>query len=332
MKKAFYFASMVAITMCLVSAPLAASLFSEDWETGTIDSQKWTTAGTPLPVVTTPGYEGDYALDVKGDTDCDSGVYTVDEFSTETDLKAVFWMKGNSVQNPSGMSITAGFTTGDPAIGCESEGYFLPMASIQLSSALAKGIVYRTNSGGVFAESYIDDSWHEYAIELLPDGTVDFYRDGVLKYTAPAVSIEAYPTTRFQVTGKAAYGAMPIDAIEISSQGTTCVPDFNKDGVVDSQDISDKVEAAILEFVTWKTVCWQTELTCGDYDGDLNFTRQDLKLKAMDMLHALVEWVNTCCKPAMNANTKETIETGIAQFNKFRKSTDAIIRSATAIR
>ncbi|MFZ3047717.1 MAG: hypothetical protein WA151_17530 [Desulfatirhabdiaceae bacterium] len=328
MKKVFLFVCMVAISVCLASVSSAASLFSEDWETGAIDPLKWTAAGNPVPEVVTSGYSSNYSLDVNGDITCDSGVYTVDEFSTATDLKAVFWMQGTSVTNTSGMSITAGFTTADSAIGCDAEGYFSTIASIQLISIrFGKGIYYRTNNGGFFTESYVDDNWHEYAIELLPDGTVNFYRDGVLKYAAPAVSLDSYPTTRFQAVGKAAYGPMLIDTIDISTGGITCVSDFNKDGVVDDLDLNDRVESDITAFVAWMTICWNAGLPCGDYNGDGEFTNQDLILKGLDMIKNLAEWVFTCWIPATELKTTESIATGIAHIDKFEKLISAAIRA-----
>lgn len=285
--------------LCAVSPAFAETLFSENWEAG-INEEAWVLAGTPLPVLYSPGHESDTALDMNGDATCDSGAYTVTEFSTEQDLSAEFWLKGRAT-GTTGMSINAGFTDGNAPTGtCSAEGYFGTLASITMtSSTLGKGILY-TAGIEAFFEAYPGDEWHLFKIALLPDGVVKFYRDGELKFAPETtVDLSAYPVTRFQVKGKAtsAVDPMLIDDIVLSSEGNTCYPDVNGDQIVDINDLKDKAQIEMTEFVTWVATCYTTGLPCGDYNQDEVIDSQDQIDKAKDMIIAFVQWTMECWMP-----------------------------------
>ncbi len=296
-------------------------LLSEDWESGMVDTAKWVPFGYPSPLVVEPGYNSSYALNVNGDAGiCESGAYSTSEFSTATETIAVFYLKSQAVTGFASMDISAGLTSGIVMPGCETDRYFLYLANIEIvSSSLGGGIYYRTQSGGYYKENYIDDNWHKFTIRLLPDGAVYFYRDDVFKYSASIFDLTQYPETRFQSSGRAQYGNMLIDAIQIFATDATCNPDYNRDGVTDQLDIIDRAEADITEMVAWITLCWEVQLSCGDYDGNGIIDNTDLILKSIDAALEFVDWAYYCWWDAVEPVSSKDFQTNMELINHLEQ-------------
>ncbi|MGD9974220.1 MAG: hypothetical protein AB7S77_14260 [Desulfatirhabdiaceae bacterium] len=308
----------LACCILFVCLPYSGSaeeiLFSENWESGTVDTARWVPFGYPSPVVVESGYNSAYALNVNGDAGvCESGVYSINEFSTETETIAVFYLKSQSVTGFASMDISAGLTSGTVMPGCETDRYFLYLANIEIvSSSLGGGIYYRTLSGGYYKENYIDDNWHKFTIRLLPDGAVYFYRDDVFKYSASIFDLTQYPKTRFQSGGQSQYGNMLIDAIQILATDATCNSDYNRDGITDELDIVDYAELEIAEMYAWITLCWQVQLSCGDYDGNGMIDNIDLIQKSIDTALEFIDWAYYCwwdvAKPVSSKDFQANME------------------------
>jgi predicted amino acid-binding ACT domain protein len=47
-----------------------------------------------------------------------------------------------------------------------------------------------------------------------------------------------------------------IDDMNVSTEGDTCVPDFNNDGVVNIEDVKQKAMYEIFEYQMWLVLCW----------------------------------------------------------------------------
>lgn len=317
---------------CLIGGIASAdTLFSENWESG-IDPLKWETAGDPLPVIYSPGYDSAAALNVNGDSNCDSAVYTVDEFNTNADLVADFRLKGNSYGR-SGMVITAGFTTEDLPVSCSTEGYFTTFVRIQVtSSSVNKGILYSIANES-FYEDYVDDEWHSYRIQVAQDGIVSFYRDDELKYiTANRIDLSLYPATRFQVQGKAVFEEYPmlIDDVTISSEEIGCVPDYNRDDIVDTNDLIDKAEDEINAFIEWYMTCWQTQRDCGDYNNDGVVDETDLIEKGIDTISEFLGWMLECWLPEVTLSF-ETLNQAFKTLDDLRKAIEEKSKSSDLI-
>ena len=303
----------------------AETLFIEDWEAG-IDPLKWETAGDPLPVIFSSGHSGKNALDINGDEVCNSAVCTVQKFDTTCDLVADFWLRGNS-SGMTGMTITAGFTTGDlPAIPCEHEGYYKTFVCIQMiSSSLGKGIIYTVDDEFVredYFEGYPDDEWHNFRIEIKPDGIISFYRDDTLRYTTSTrIDLSYYPLTRFQAEGKATFKEYPmlIDDITLSTQGVSCVPDYNRDGNVDITDLTIRAEDEINRFKSWMLLCWKPMRDCGDYNNDGIVGEIDIIAKTVHMLNDFFSWCYQCWLPAVISPTGETIKQAFEIMGSLKK-------------
>jgi pimeloyl-ACP methyl ester carboxylesterase len=100
---------------------------------------------------------------------------------------------------------------------CTGEKYYQGIAQITLNSK-EEIISYRAAGNDAYVENYPDTEWHQYKIQLRPDGIVLMYRDGQLKYTSSTpLDLSTYDLTKFQHWGQASYGPMLIDDIKISS-------------------------------------------------------------------------------------------------------------------
>ena len=207
----------------LLTGSANPSLLSEDWETGSIDETIWQKVGSPLPQISDQGRNGGYALNINGDNWCDSALYTKNDFSTDSGLLAEFALKGYPTTSTSGMGIKTGFTA-DLHYGSacnpstEPPGYFDEIAGIYLDPQVGrKKLLYSTYDGQNFEAPYPGDDWHDYKIEIAGNGFVSFFQDGELIYTTPnPIDLLSYPTTKFQIKGRAKYGEMLADDIHIS--------------------------------------------------------------------------------------------------------------------
>ena len=79
------------VVACLASASVmgwAGTLYSEDWESGSIDAGDWTKWGYPDPVLQSGGNaEGSYALDPNGDSSYLSGVVSTTTLTLSAGLR-----------------------------------------------------------------------------------------------------------------------------------------------------------------------------------------------------------------------------------------------------
>ena len=76
-----FFALMILLCTGFSSRANANILFSEDWESGTIDYSIWEPYGTPSSTVEPAGYNSQYAIDPQGDSWCFSGLNSRQSFA-----------------------------------------------------------------------------------------------------------------------------------------------------------------------------------------------------------------------------------------------------------
>ena len=222
MRKVNLFVMILAIVFIFSGIAFGQELFSENWETGTIDSSKWDVGGSPTPVIHSGGHNSNYALDHNGDTWCLSAAHTKTWFSTVNGLVAEFWLKPYQCPTPgcNWSNILAGFTEMQLTDNqyCAGENWYDQIVGIQAHSGAETINYYVVGNGYIFVENYPDYNWHKYKIEINSNGYVSFYRDDQLKATSNTpINFNTYSSTKFQVWGYAYYGAMLIDDITIST-------------------------------------------------------------------------------------------------------------------
>jgi hypothetical protein len=214
--------------------------FSEDWETGTIDPDKWHVWGSPSPQVVSEGHESSYGLDPNGDSWCPSGLYTERTFQLSSGLQVSFYGRGTSTSGVNTMVVVVGLT-GDPNQdpNCAAEGNLLEIAHIAFAPPNVSNprINYCVGSD-CFSEPYLDDEWHLYSMTVNPDGTVSFGRDGVPKYTSTAtIDFATYNDQHVQIGGRSAYGPILVDDVTVQGAPTCHWADIDCDCEIAISDI-----------------------------------------------------------------------------------------------
>lgn len=180
---------------------LGGALFSEDWESGTIDLGIWEVWGSPSPVATWPGFNGStFSLDVHGDGWCDSGVHTVNTYPI---AGTVLSFQGRVPQTYTHFqNVSVGIATDDLRGGSCPEGGYGNLAYIHIRGDQNQFVVEYAIPGEIYTEPF-DDQWHAYEMRLLENGQVEFYRDGNLVYTTTGtIDYNIYSHQRLFVAGR----------------------------------------------------------------------------------------------------------------------------------
>ena len=91
--------------------------------------------------------------------------------------------------------------------------------------------------------SYIPNAINRIGMEILPNGTANYYINGNLFFTGQNLTNVAPPTNlgfdEFEFTNtQFVSGSIYIDNLEIVASPTPCAPHVNSDGVLDNGDIS----------------------------------------------------------------------------------------------
>jgi len=185
-------------TVIVTRGGVDTALF-EDWANG-IDPRRWEIVGNPPPaVIPGAGPAGSAAFLNNGDHNWPSGVLSVAEFEVSDGLTLEFsaqfrftgdhWQELEAKLVPRARAIVAGernaggWTAGVWVAGPSFE---YPSATYSCGSDTERGSEPFTPR---------DDAWHRFALQMLPDGRVECYLDGVLKQRgtlptrAPRVSV-----------------------------------------------------------------------------------------------------------------------------------------------
>lgn len=162
-------------------------VFEETWESGTIDSGKWKSFGSPSSFLQTSGHDGsNYSIDTNGDGMYDSGVISYQEFQWLPGCVYSAWMKVTT-------SAQAEWHVARICIAREDPSTFSDTSPDRLVELYW---VYSTNTQWVCAQAwngsqmvnyrredshFIDfDKWHHFAIEFTASDTIKFLIDGKL--------------------------------------------------------------------------------------------------------------------------------------------------------
>lgn len=167
--------------------PSAADiLFSEDWESGSINTDIWNKFGNPSPAVTGVGFESNYGFVPNGDGFCDSGAVTRSTFPMQD--VAIDWyakVDGTADLDIQGSLMLAndqqkGGTCSDE--GDDGQRNHVMRVKLQGDRGPSRMKVDLEGKGTVHKEE-VDLSWHHLRIELKSPNIVEVYLDGSLAYS-----------------------------------------------------------------------------------------------------------------------------------------------------
>jgi hypothetical protein len=176
----------VALSILFQGVAWGQTVFSEDWESGSVDPTKWVAYGSPSSAIVSPGYDSIFCLDPEGDSDCPSGVYSVQTFSLQNTM-LTFVARALTLASAH-QRVAVGFAT-DELINppCDSEGGLKTLVAINVRADALNGPLRRyiqlslaTNDAPEIFQENIDDQWHDYGLRILDTGHVEYYRDGEL--------------------------------------------------------------------------------------------------------------------------------------------------------
>lgn len=75
-------------------------------------------------------------------------------------------------------------------------------------------------------------------------------------------------------------------------KGDDC--DYNGDGIIDVQDLSEKKQEMFAEYFQWREECWIPMLDCGDINSDGVINDIDTSEKLTGIVQELIAWMNDC--------------------------------------
>jgi len=70
--------------------------------------------------------------------------------------------------------------------------------------------------------------------------------------------------------------------------------DYNKDGIVDEEDIKKKFKDIILEYYNWSRECWWPMKECADFNQDGIINYLDIVEKCLNLYGQYSNWVHNC--------------------------------------
>ena len=196
------------VVACLASAPAilwAGTLYSEDWESGSIDAADWTKWGSPDPVLQSGGNAmGNYSLDPNGDHYYLSGLVSTSTLPLSAGLRLSVDAYIEAASSWSELSFGLANTTAVTptnvhlshlamiTIDADTQGSASPPENnykfyTKFQGSGGSQTVYPSASSGLTPTS-VFDGWHSYAFDFKQNGSAQVLVDGVRAFeTAPGL-------------------------------------------------------------------------------------------------------------------------------------------------
>ncbi|NOZ72247.1 MAG: hypothetical protein GXP38_10095 [Chloroflexi bacterium] len=202
----------------VTTMPCAVDL-REDWESG-ISVLKWKVYGFPHPQLRHGvGVNSSVALDPNGDGNFASGVISKKSFDIASGINAEAWMRSHGPVGQIFSAIEFALSTCQASDRYEECGNYTNVAHV-ISSAEVGAIIYQVLQRQKFREPFspLDDTWQRYNIRIRPDGYVEFYRNGELKFIDPEpIDLSAYRALTIDVRGRSINSYNYIDDIKVKT-------------------------------------------------------------------------------------------------------------------
>ncbi len=211
-------ASLIEIDIQLPTVEPPKPVFAESWGR-TIDISDWKSWGEPLPVVKeSKGRNGSWALDPGGDGNYSSGVTSRFQIDLRQGAAIEFWAKGIT-SHKYWQSLDIGFSQAasvDEYLGIEQQP--IPLVGIHVGAETEQDYVEYFLGSEREREVYtpLNDQWHLYRLEVDPNGSVHFFRDGELKF-APEnpIDLDLFAVRPVVLEGRSYQTDMLIDDLAI---------------------------------------------------------------------------------------------------------------------
>lgn len=170
------------------------TLLGEDWESGTIDPQKWINFGSPLATITSTHAKDLYSMTSNGDSNWDSGVASQEAFNIVPGFSAEVSVYMDSV----GTSRSWGRFSVDTTPPANFDTNYGPSASCIIGFYLATNDPVATNGKLSAAPGYVTtenvtsfrNKWTNLKFVVNSDGSVTYLINGETVYVAPAGHID----------------------------------------------------------------------------------------------------------------------------------------------
>ncbi|HLO32604.1 MAG TPA: cellulase family glycosylhydrolase [Anaerolineales bacterium] len=200
-----------------------SNLFSENWDTGTIDPTKWTLWGNPQPsLYSGQGVDGSYAVDNNGDGSYPSGLFVSTSFNL-AQVRVEFWLRGNGPLGGLWSGNDVGFTLCTPAVNHETCGNWLVFIQASAETNFVTYHAYTQQGHEYFRETWgpLANEWHKYGFTIAPNGSVSFYRDELLQFTT--ISTIDFGTNNqawLEIRGRSYNAEYYVDDIVVSTESS----------------------------------------------------------------------------------------------------------------
>jgi len=200
--------------------------FRENWETG-IDTGIWKIYGSPQPVlVEGEGRASTWAVNPNGDANYDSGLIMREPMNLSAGLDIDFWLKGQAPVGGSWTGAMIGASTCTPSDDNETCSNYV--VSINPDPELA--VVKYSTSSETSTEPWdaLNGDWHHFHIRIRSDGLVEFYRNGLLKFTSTTpLDLGSIGDTYLDVRGRTHNSTWLIDDILVGDESGTIIENFD---------------------------------------------------------------------------------------------------------
>ena len=199
-------------------------VFDEGWDDG-FDRMLWKPWGAPGAALRTDlGHNGGTALNPNGDVDYLSGIVSRFDLVLSNGLAIEFWAKGQTTEAAhQSLHIGISQTISSEYIGIDSQP--LNIAEIYIAAERNFNYVeYKTGPNDRFIEDFtpLDDSWHQYRIQVNDYGTISFFRDGEHKLTSTTpIDFNVYGEQALVISGSSVNTQMLVDDVVIFGQITS---------------------------------------------------------------------------------------------------------------
>ena len=194
-------------------------VFEEGWESG-ISEDVWEIYGSPQPVLRPgEGLNGSTAMDPNGDGWHGSGAISKEAFEIASGINVESWIRTDSpiAQEYSGIEIELSTCSDNDNYEQDCGAYNSVARAI--SYAEQDVIIYQVLLRHQYREPFapLNDTWQRHNIRIRPDGYVEFYRNGELKFIDPdPIDLSAFGPLVLDIRGRSVNSYNHIDNIKVT--------------------------------------------------------------------------------------------------------------------
>ena len=206
----------VRTTGRLTEGPSPSSVLLEDgWESGSIDTARWTAIGSPSPFVASGGLRGRLRARPQWQQlvrfGCDVHGFVPDEGA-----RRLLEAEAGGVRHPPPRLEDRGCWLRDTSQGPARVSTRSTLITTYELNGFTRLLYMSTVDGHIPAVAHNSSAWHTYRIKVRDDGHAEFYRDGVrIGVSAAALDLDKYPSVKLQIRGRSQSQPTLIDDVVV---------------------------------------------------------------------------------------------------------------------